>query len=121
MNSKRKKLFADITLIFVVLLLGLSVFLIAKLTSREGEYVSVKVGDGEAVRYPLSVDGEYELNGGTNVLKISDGKAYMTHSNCPKNSCVYLNKNGISKTGEKIVCLPNRIYIHVVGSEEVLR
>lgn len=119
-NSKRRRLFWDAILILVILALGLSVFLIYKLTSREGAAVRVEVGGGEEVYYfPLSEDGEYILGGGTNKLVISGGEAYMTHANCPKESCVRTGK--ISKTGEKIVCLPNRIYITVIGAEEMLK
>jgi hypothetical protein len=118
-KGKRQRLLADVILILVILAIGLSVFLIVNLTKSEGEFVSVRVGDGEEQVYPLSVDGEYILNGGTNKLIISGGEAYMVEANCPDRTCVRTGK--ISKTGEKIVCLPNKIYISVLGAEEVLR
>ena len=118
-EGKRRRLLADVILILVILAIGFSVFLIVRLTEDEGVMVSVRVGDGEEQLYSLSEDGEYVLNGGTNKLVISGGEAYMVEANCPDRTCVRTGK--ISKTGEKIVCLPNKIYISILGAEEVLR
>jgi hypothetical protein len=71
--------------------------------------------DGDQVaKYSLSVDGEYELNGGTNVLRIKDGKAYLTSASCPDHLCVKQGK--IDQTGETITCLPNRLTVTVYGA-----
>ena len=119
-RSKRQKIIADLILLLCLIIVGLSVFLISDLLKEEGAYVLVKVGDGEERLYPLSEDGEYPLNGGSNILVIEDGKAYMSYADCPDKTCVRGGK--ISMTGERIVCLPNRIYISVVGAaEEVIR
>jgi hypothetical protein len=99
-----------------LVVVGLSVFLILELFKTPGAYVSVTVDGGESHLYPLEVDGEYSLNGGTNVLVIKDGKAYMSHADCPDKVCV--NSGRISYTGEKIICLPNKVFITVVGAEE---
>lgn len=116
-----KKLIADIILIASVLLVGLSVFLIVNLTKEVGNSVRVSV-DGRVVgEYSLSVDGEYSLNGGTNVLVIKDGKAYFSYSNCPKKTCVNGNsiqRQKISFIGQKIICRPNRVMIEVIGEGE---
>ena len=116
-----KKLIADIILIASVLLVGLSVFLIVNLTKEVGNSVRVSV-DGRVVgEYSLSVDGEYSLNGGTNVLVIKDGKAYFSYSNCPDKTCVNGNSihgKKISFIGQEIVCLPNRVMVEVVGEGE---
>ena len=119
-RSKRQKIIADLILFLCLILVGLSVFLIGDLLKGEGAYVSVKVGDGGEKLYSLSEDGEYVLNGGTNILVIEKGEAYMRYAECPDKTCVRGGK--ISLTGERIVCLPNRIYITVIGvGEEVLR
>ena len=74
----------------------------------------VKVDGKEVARYSLSEDGEYELNGGTNILRIEDGKAYLTDATCPDHLCV--NQGKIDQTGETITCLPNRLTVTVVGA-----
>ena len=111
-----KKLIADIILIASVLLVGLSVFLIVNLTKEVGNSVRVSV-DGRVVgEYSLSVDGEYSLNDGTNILVIKGGKAYMKYASCPDGLCI--NQGEAYKIGQKIVCLPNRVMVEVIGEGE---
>ena len=117
-SGKRRKIIADLILIFCVVLVALSVFLVAFLKSEDGVFVSVRIGDGQSVMYSLSEDGEYKLLGGKNILVIKDGKAYMSHADCPDKTCV--RTGAISKTGEQIICLPNRVYISIIGAEETL-
>lgn len=117
-SGKRRKIIADLILIFCVVLVALSVFLVTFLKSEDGVFVSVRIGDGESVMYSLSEDGEYKLLGGKNILVIKDGKAYMSHADCPDKTCV--RTGAISKTGEQIICLPNRVYISIIGAEETL-
>ena len=110
-----KKRVADILLICGLLVVALSVFLIIELTRGEGAAVEVSV-DGEIVAtYSLSVDGEYSLNGGTNLLVISGGEAYMIEADCPDGLCI--GQGAVSREGQTIVCLPNRVMIRVVGAE----
>ena len=118
-NFGKGKNIADIILVLVLLIVGLSVFLIIELSRDAGDSVRV-YSNGEFVgEYSLSVDGEYSLNGGTNVLKIENGNAYMSHADCPDHLCI--KQGDISRTGEKIVCLPNRLSIEVFGTgEEIL-
>ncbi len=112
----KKKLIADIILISVLLLIALSVFLIMELTRREGAYAVVTLDGREVARYSLDEDGEYYLNGGTNTLVIENGRAYMKHANCKNGLCV--NEGKISRTGERIVCLPNRVMVEIVGTDD---
>ena len=115
-NLGKRKMTADIVLILVLLIVGLSVFLIIELTREAGAGVRV-YSDGEIIaEYSLSVDGEYSINGGTNTLVIKGGEAFVTHADCPDHLCIKQGK--ISKTGERIVCLPNRISIEVFGADD---
>ena len=115
-KSKRKKIFADLTLILALIFVGLSVFLIMELTRKDGAYISVEVDGAEAQVISLSEDGTYVLGDGSNVLVVEGGEAYMKHADCPDGTCIRTGK--ISRTGEKIVCLPNRVYITVMGADE---
>ncbi len=114
-----KKMVADVILIASVLLVSLSVLLIFTLTRETGAFARVTV-DGMVVgEYPLSVDGEYILNDGSNVLVIEGGEAYMKHADCPDGLCK--NQGKKSHSGERIVCLPNRVSIEIIGAgEEIL-
>ena len=116
---KDKKNFADVILILSLLVVGLSVFLIVTLTRDSGADVIVTVDGEEVARYSLSRDGEFNVNGGTNVVVIKDGEVFVKSASCPDRLCVYQGKK--SKSGERIICLPNRVEIRVVGDgEEIL-
>lgn len=47
----------------------------------------------------------------TNVLVIENGKAYISHADCPDKICV--NHRPVSKTGETIVCLPAKLVVEI--------
>lgn len=113
-----KKLLADVILVSVLLIVSLSVFLFISLSKEEGTTAVVSVNGAVVAEYPLSVNGTYELNGGTNVLVIENGKAYVSHATCPDGLCK--NQGRISMTGERIVCLPNKVMIEIIGEGEGL-
>ena len=108
----------DIILIASVLLIAAALFLVLELTKEAGARVVVKVDGQENAEYSLEKDGTYPLNGGTNILVIENGKAYLTDANCPDKLCVHQGK--ISRTGETITCLPNKLTITVYGAAESL-
>jgi hypothetical protein len=100
----------------LALIFALSAFIITELLRDDGAFVRVSV-DGEAVaEYSLAVDGEYSLNGGTNILVIENKEAYIKWANCPKQICVKDGK--ISRTGERITCLENRVIVEVFGADD---
>lgn len=104
------------------ILIGIIVVLIAVacmavgLTKEEGACVVVRVDGKEVATYSLLEDGDFSLNGGTNILCIRSGKAYLTDANCPDHLCVKQGK--IDQTGETITCLPNRLTVTVYGAED---
>ena len=106
----------DIILIASILVVAIAFFLIVELTKEEGAGVVVKVDGVEVAEYSLSKSGTYPLNGGTNILVIENGRAYLSDANCPDKLCVHQGK--ISRTGEVITCLPNKLTVTVFGAEE---
>ena len=76
----------------------------------------VRVDGQEVGNYQLTENGTYELNGGTNILRIENGEAYLTDANCPDKLCVHQGR--ISKTNQVITCLPNKLTVTVYGAEE---
>ena len=79
-------------------------------TKLDNNELKVEV-DGE-------VFGEYELNENqevlineTNILMIENGEANMYEANCPDQICV--KHVPISKNGETIVCLPNKVVVTI--------
>lgn len=106
----------DMILIASILAIALVLLLVVQLTREEGAYVLVRVDGQETSRFSLSENGTYELNGGTNILRIENGVAYLTDANCPDQLCVHQGK--ISMTGQVITCLPNKLTVSVYGTEE---
>jgi hypothetical protein len=101
-------------LLLAVCLLGACYLLLR----REGDVVEVTV-DGEIFGvYSLGEDRRVEIVVGDcrNVLIIQNGEAYVTDASCPDGICEA--HRPISKSGESIVCLPNRVVVTVQKTEE---
>ena len=114
-----KKLFSKNDLILIILLvLASAVMLIGiSLFSKKGAKVVVSVDGKELASFPLSEDTVYNISGyhgGENILEIKDGKAHLTNASCPDKLCV--NMGYISKTGQSIICLPNKVVIEIKGN-----
>lgn len=112
-NAKTKKYRADVIVIAAILLLSLLLVLIMTLTKKPGAVAVVEIDGVVAGEYPLDVAGTFPLNGGTNVLVIQDGNAYLNYSNCPDHTCEKTGK--IRYVGQTIICLPNRLSITIRG------
>ena len=106
----------DFVLIGIVLVLIVATCLVVALTKETGACVIVRVDGQQVATYSLLEDGEYSLNGGTNILRIQDGKAFLVDADCPDKNCV--NRGKIDQTGESIICLPNRLTVTVYGAQD---
>lgn len=115
-KSVFRKYRIDIIIVAVLLSISVLLLLIVSLVRKTGNFVRVEI-DGEVVaEYPLSLDGVYSLNGGTNELTISEGVAYMSYSSCPDHTCE--NTGRVKLVGQTIICLPNRLSITVIGESD---
>ena len=119
---EKKKTFGrrDLILLLAVLVIGLIgiVILYTRRAALNGE-VEVAV-DGEVVMtLPLSEDTEVTIegvDGGENLLVIQDGTAKIESASCPDGICV--RHYAISRDGESIICLPNRVVVTIRGGEK---
>lgn len=114
-SAESKKCHWDIILIACLLVLSAVFFFLFHVGEEGGAGVSVRVDGVEVATYSLEENGIYELNGGTNILVIEDGVAYLSEAHCPDELCVKQGK--ISKTGQVITCLPNKLTVTVYGAE----
>lgn len=82
--------------------------------------VAVVLVDGvEYGRYPLHVDLTEKIllrDGSYNLLEIKEGKADITEASCPDGICV--KHRAVSRKGESIVCLPNKLVVEIENGEE---
>lgn len=110
MIDKRKRVLLDGALIAFFIVVSLVLFLIFGNRS-EGDSVIVQVEGREFGTYDLGRNGRYILNGGTNILIVEDGKAWLEDADCPDKLCVRQGK--IHRNGETITCLPNKLTVTV--------
>ncbi len=82
--------------------------------------VAVVTVDGEEYgRYSLAVDTTERIvlpDGSYNLLEITEGKADITEASCPDGICV--RHRAVSKRGQSIVCLPNKVVVEIENGEE---
>ena len=111
---------ADIIIILGVILLGISALLITIFAGRQAPgYVRVSVNGRITAEYRLDTDREFSVtgyDGGEVRGTISGGIVDVTSATCPDKICV--NHTVIKRTGESIVCLPNRVVITIISSDE---
>lgn len=112
-----KKLKNDIILVAVMLCVAAAGFLIFTLTAKQGAAAVITI-DGEVVD-ELSLLRDcvirYETERGYNIVAIKDGIVTVSEASCPDKICV--SHRPVSKTGETIVCLPNKLVVEIVGGE----
>lgn len=114
---------ADKYLIIVIIIISLGSLFYTKnsMGNTDRKYISIQV-DGEEVKqiiFDKKLVGNtipIETEFGYNLIEIGDEKVRVIDADCPDQLDV---KQGyISKTGEVIVCLPNRLVIEIKGMEE---
>lgn len=112
-----KRIRGDIILILVLITASVLLFVL-KDNRKDGKLLKVSVNGSEICTLSLDEDIEYEIQGfiSKNILIIENGKARMKEAGCPDKLCV--KQGEISKAGESIICLPNRIIVSVEGGEE---
>ena len=113
--ADKKKLRNDFILISAVLLASLIAFCVYTFTKNVGKNVTVSINGQKVATYNMQKDRTERIlsdNGEcTNILVIKDGKAKITKATCPDKICV--GHPPISREGETIVCLPNKVVITV--------
>lgn len=110
----------DIFIIGTILLAAVLIFFYNSFKPNEsGSYAAVYVNNELQAEYPLDEDADVVLEGwtgGTNRLIIEDGEAKIKSASCPDKICA--SQHPISKTGETIICLPNKVVIKIIGKDE---
>lgn len=106
--------------VFLLIISALLIFSLLRLYRGREEGDSVRVTlDGVSIgEWSLDGNETISLNGGTNILRIENGKVWMSEASCPDKICVREGK--ISRTGECITCLPNKIVVTVYKSDDTV-
>lgn len=108
----------DFKLIGIVVVLAIALLIVIQLTNKEGASIIVTIDGKEYGTYSLEKDATIEIESeyGTNELVIKDHKAEVKDASCPDKLCVH--QHAVDKTGQTIVCLPNKMVITVENGEE---
>ena len=117
-EKKTGKYRLDLIVITAAVAFSLLLLLATTLFREEGAVAVVEIDGVTAGEYNLMFNGVYPLNGGTNVLVVENGVAYLNYSNCPDHTCEKTGK--IRYVGQTIVCLPNRVSITIRGGGDVV-
>ncbi len=106
-----RRLKNDIIFIAALVLISALVGLGFYLFRSGGDTVSVTVDGVLYGEYSLGDDRTVEIfsEGGYNILVIENGKAHVESASCPDGICAA--HKPISRDGESIVCLPNKVVI----------
>lgn len=112
----------DYIVIALILILSSTIYFNtkSKLVETNSKIVVVSVDGKEFARYTLgdtddnvyTIDSEY----GHNVFKVTSDGVHMVESDCKDQICVH--QGHITKTGESIICLPNRLVISIEGTND---
>lgn len=83
--------------------------------NRGGEAVLYIQNQSNVWIYPLAKEQELDIPGplGVTHVHIKDGAAFVESSPCRDKICISMGK--ISRNGEWVACLPNRVFLRVQG------
>ena len=101
--------------VLLAVCLGASFFL---LSPGEASDLAQITSQGKVVRtVDLRIDQEFTITteDGSNTVTVKDGKIAVTAATCPDHYCM---ERGFCNSGAQIVCLPNRLVISFLGSQE---
>ena len=115
-NSERKLL--RLRDVFIIVSMIAAVFVFYALLPESGGETAVVSHDGIVVaEIPLGSSGEYVFPQVPDmVFTAGDGAVSVKESNCGDKTCMRTGK--ISKRGEAIICVPNKIVVEIKGSSK---
>lgn len=99
----------DFAIIFVTAAAFTASVILAIACSKQGSRVTIK--QNNRVIYDASILTDKTICTETNTVVIKNGVVYMESASCKNQICVSTGK--ISKKGESIVCLPNKVTVEI--------
>jgi len=101
-------------IIIILIVFGIAGLFFMRWFSEEGRFLSI-ITDNHQYQYSLIQNREVVLEGplGDTVLTIKDRHVWIKEAPCPHQICRGMGK--ISRTGQTLVCIPNKIFIVIEG------
>ena len=107
----------DIIFISALMLVFCAIGLFYFFFRGEGDTVNVSVDGKDIGSYSLNENRREEIKSewGYNILIIENGEAWISDASCPDGICSA--HKPISREGESIICLPNKVVVSVSESD----
>lgn len=108
----------DIILVISIFILSFLSLLVVSNFKTKGNTVIIEADNHYSKKFKLSENRDVTVKGpvGITVISIKNNRVRVTHSDCKGQICV--NTGAINKTGEIIVCAPNKIVVRIAGKKE---
>ncbi len=110
----RKQVVGDAVICVLLLLLAVLFAVLPMLFAKQNTTVRVTLDGKEVMRLPLSQNlSDYSPDGHVHI-RIENGRAFISDSDCPDKIC--LGMHGVDASGGSAVCIPNRVAIEAAGN-----
>ena len=105
-----------IGLLVTALCLWLIIQLVMNNSGSEELVAVISINGEEYAQYSLEsgIKKEISVDGHNNIM-IDDGMVWIEEADCPDKLCI--NQGRISKAGQTIICLPNRVMVTIKGKD----
>jgi hypothetical protein len=108
-----------IAIVCVLALAGTLALILMPCRSSSSDLMVEVYQNGRLIRQiPLRENASFTVNGAyENTVLVENGAVFVLEASCPGNDCVRSGK--ISRSGQSIICLPNKLEIRISGEPEV--
>lgn len=99
-----------------VFLVSCCTLFLAYVWNPQGQTAIVEVDGLAYARLQLRVPQQLAVMGklGKMIITVRDGRVAVTESHCPQKVCMH--SGAISRNGDLLVCVPNRVVIRILGN-----
>lgn len=109
---------ADIILLIILIIIGVASTIFVVQSKSGGDTVIIESNGKLYGKYSLYEHHEITVEAqdkahSHNVVIIDNGKVFVAESSCQNQVCV--QHRAINRTGESIICLPNRLVVRIEG------
>ncbi len=86
-------------------------------SAKGAEGVNIYKNGKLVAALPMDNDAEYSVEDSSVKVKIENGFAYISESDCKCKTCIGFGK--LSKAGQSAVCLPQKVTVELFGESEI--